>query len=203
MSNARGYTLLETMVVVAVMGGIFAITGTVLVRSAKVWHAEETFAAVSNGMRDAAMAISRDLQFARLEADLTQTPPVIGVTLGKGDIQFQMPQSADGNAWSPVVMFRLNNEDKNGNLRLDSGEDLDQDGILDRCIERVQDIDGDGKYEGDGEVRVVARGIDRLSFQQEPGSTLIEVAIEARVPDPGRENVPQVQSNRFSVRVSN
>jgi len=206
MNNTRaGYTLIEIMVVAGVLAGLFAITGAVLVQSAKVWQNEQTYASVSAGMRDAALAITRELEFARLEPDIAAVPPVSGVTIGdtKGTITFQTPASADGTVWNPPVTFQLRSEDLNGNLALDSGEDLDQNRVLDRVIERRQDINGDKKIRGSDEVRVIARGIDRLSFLREPNSAWVEVAIEARVVDPGRAGTAQSQISRFSVRVKN
>jgi len=206
MNNARsGYTLIEIMVVAGVLAGLFAITGTVLVQSAKVWQNEQTYASVSASMRDGALAITRELEFARLEADIASVPPVMGVTIGesKGSISFQLPASADGAAWAPPVTFQLRSEDLNDNLLLDTGEDFDQNGVLDRVIERRQDVNGDKKFVGAEEVRVVARGVDRLTFLREPGSAWVEVAIESRAADPGRAGTAQSQISRFSVRVKN
>jgi len=203
-SRTLGYTLLEVTVVSAVMVGMFAVTGTVLVRTAKVWRAEEAFAEVSQGLRNASMALSRELEIAGLEADLTATPPTIGLTIGEDadSVKFHLPASARGGAWSAPVTYRLRNEDLDGDLELDSDEDVDKNGVLDRVIERLQDADGNGVITP-AETRVVARNVDELKLVRRPGTPWVDVTIVSRSQDAGRAGAIVSQSSSISVMVKN
>ena len=199
-----GHTLVEVAIVSAVMAGMFAATGTVLVRTAKVWRAEEAFAEVSQGLRNASMSVSRELEMAGLEADLTATPPTKGLTIGADadSIEFHMPAAAVGGVWSAPVMFRLRNEDVDRDLELDSDEDVDRNGVLDRVVERLQDSDGNGTVTP-AETRVVARNVDQLRFELRPGTPWVDVTMVSRYRDLGRGGAILSQTNTISVMVKN
>ncbi|MFM1921678.1 MAG: hypothetical protein RLZZ303_3312 [Candidatus Hydrogenedentota bacterium] len=204
-SKSPGFTLIETLITVAILGGIFAITGTVMVRSAKAWRAQQAYAQVTGALRDATLAISQELEAAAAIDDSTLTPPIKGASIGADgrSISFHTPRSLDGKSWSNLVEIRLRNEDKNGDLKLSGKEDEDGNDYLDRVIERLEDLNGDGEFGGPGETRILARGIDRLSFAREEDSRKVTVLVEARYPDLGMQSRTLSEEQRFTVVIRN
>lgn len=201
----RGFTLVETIITAGLLGVLFAITGTVLVRTVGAWRVQEAYTQVTAGLRDATLAISQELEAAATEDDSTLSPPVKGIVIaadGK-QVTYQVPTSLDGKTWSKPIQIRVRSEDLNKNLLLDPKEDTDGNGFLDRVIERLEDIDGNGDYSGPGETRVIARGIDSLTFVHDKGSRKVNVTVAARIADLSAAKRTQSASQEFSVVVRN
>jgi prepilin-type N-terminal cleavage/methylation domain-containing protein len=204
-SRQRGFTLVETIITTGLLGVMFVITGTVLVRTVGAWRMQEAYTQVSAGLRDATLAISQELEAAATEDDSTLNPPVKGIAVaadGKS-VTYQVPSSLDGKTWSKPIQIRLRTEDSNLNLTLDSKEDLDGNGFLDRVIERLEDLDGNGDYSSPGETRIMARGIDSLSFVREKGSRKMAVTVAARYADLSAVKRTQSAKSEFTVVVRN
>ena len=190
----------------AVLTVMFTVTSAVIVSTAKSWRAAEAYASVTRGQRDTALAIGQHLEQAKYEPDLTASPPVNGVSISESgeEIRFHLPASADGKTWSSEIRIRLRNEDQNGNLVNDLGEDYDRNGVLDRVVERLENLDDDEKsFSGPGETRVLARGVSGLNFNMEPGSRWVNVAVTAEARDLGRAGAIVSEVSRFRVLVRN
>ena len=201
----KGYTLIEMMVTSALLTGMFAITGTVLVRTVQAWRMQEAYTGVTAGLRDATLAITQELESAALKDDSSLSPPVKGLTVSPDTISvtYQVPMSLDGTTWSNPITIRLRTEDKNLNLKMDGKEDEDGNGFLDRVIERLEDLNGDKEYTKEGETRILARGIDRLTFAKSKDGSKIDVTVAARFADLSNVQRTLSEENVFTVAVRN
>lgn len=203
--NRHGFTLVETMITITLLSAMFAITGTVMVRMAGSWRAQQAYTQVTGALRDATLALSSEIEAAAFEDNSTIAPPIKGLSLDKSgtSVSYQVPLSLDGKTWSNVIVIRLRSEDRNMNLQLDKGEDEDGNGFLDRVIERLEDLDGDGAYKSPGETRILAKGIDKLTFKREENSRKISVIVTSRYPDLGKAKHVLAEEQTFSVVVRN
>lgn len=204
-SLKHGFTLIETIVTAGLLGVLFAITGTVLVRTMGAWRMQEAYTQVTAGLRDATLAISQELEAAATEDNSTLNPPVKGLSIaadGKS-VTYQVPLSLDGQTWSKPIQIRLRSEDTNSNLLLDGKEDLDGNGFLDRVLERLEDLDGNGDYSSPGETRILARGIDNVTFTHDKGSRKVSVMVAARYADLSAAKRTQSAKSDFTVVVRN
>jgi len=177
-----GYTLLEISIVVALLASVFLMTGTVMIRGMQVVAMQDAYADISDALRFAAMSVTNEVCDAVLD-NLPGNTSVKGLTIeGKEATQlnFQRPISLDGLKATGVISIAVRNEDLNGDLELDKGEDADKNGALDRVLERLEDLDGDGNYNSPGERKVLARDIDAVYFARDPGSRQINVTVVAR-----------------------
>lgn len=184
MRSNGGYTLLEVAVATSVMAGMFLASGTVLASSVKSWRAAESYAAATASVRNATLSIAHELESASLLGIKTLDPPVIPVSLGRGaaSVSFQQPLALDGETWTGAITIRFRTEDRNANMRLDPGEDLDGNGVLDRAIEIQEDLDGNGDFDGAGETRRLANGVDALRFELDTDTATLVVDVTARYP---------------------
>lgn len=198
-----GFTLLEIMVVVALLSVLLLTVGTVWLNAFSVWEVQDDFALTNAALRDSSSTIADEVRLSTRFDLPSALPPVIGLTV-EGDpptsVTFQKPLTPDGLQWTVPITFRLYNEDVNGDLRLDASEDLNQNGLLDRVIERLEDKDGNGVYDAPGEARIVARGIDNLVFTLN-GDKLDMIITARRKSD--RRNVLQEHSFNSSITLIN
>jgi prepilin-type N-terminal cleavage/methylation domain-containing protein len=190
--HSRGLTLLEISIVMALMTVIMLVTAVVLVRSARTWREQERFVEVSATLRQAALVLQRELAVAALD----HRP-------GGSRVTFQRPLSMDGAEWTRPITFRLRNEDKNANLALDGDEDEDSNGLLDRVLERVEDVNGDGDYDDVTETKVLCRNLDGLIFDRENNSRTLNVTLIARTRLRSEARVPDEIRHTFTVFVRN
>lgn len=177
-----GYTLLEVSMVVGLMSVLFLITGSVMIRGMQVVAMQDAYADVSDALRVSALTVTNEICDAVLD-DIPGNSLVSGLVIeGKEgtSVAFQRPLTLDGLKATGRITLRTRNEDSNGNLLLDKGEDADLNGTLDRVLERLEDIDGDGKYESPGEQRILARNVDAVYFSREVGSRQLGVTVVAR-----------------------
>lgn len=178
----KGYTLLELSIVVGMTTVLGVISGTVMIRGLQVVGIQNAYADVSDAMRTAALSLSNELALGVLN-DIPGNALLKGLKIdpkAADSITFQLPLALDGLKASRSITVRVRNEDVNGNLIMDDDEDTNKNGILDRVLERLEDINGDGLYDQPGETRVLASNIDKVSFQQDPGSRQIHVTVLAR-----------------------
>lgn len=182
MKHNAGYTLLEMSIVLGLVSALFLMSGTVMIKGMQVVATQNAFADVSEALRMSSLTLTSELASAVLD-DVPGVNTVKGLSIGgtKADsLVFQRPLGLDGLTFSSPVTLRVRNEDTNGNLTLDTGEDLDKNGVLDRVLERTEDTNGDGKFDQPGETRILARNIDSATFDRQPGSHKITVTVNAR-----------------------
>ena len=178
----KGYTLLELSIVVGMTTVLGVISGTVMIRGMQVVGIQNAYADVSEAMRTSALTLSNELSLGVLN-DIPGNALLKGLLIdpkAASSITYQVPLALDGLKASPAITVRVRNEDTNKNLILDDDEDVDKNGVLDRVLERVEDLDGDGTYDQPGETRVLARNVDSITFRKDPGSRRIHVTIMAR-----------------------
>lgn len=147
----KGFTLLELTVSMGILG-VVAMLGMVAVRaSASTVATTEALGHVQSCVRDTMRVIQDELQMSAKRSNPALTPPLqtaqINVNPAAGapvELVFQTPVDLSGQRWSRAVRYRFIYEDANNNNRLDPNEDTDRNGILTRCILRMQDRNGDG-----------------------------------------------------------
>lgn len=162
----RGFSLIEMSIAGAMLSLLMVSLFGMVSRNLQAWRLEESMTLVNTALRDAETAISKELIDAALENDATAG--ISGIVITPGSIVFQKPLSVDGLLWSTPITIQIRNEDTDGDLLLSPGEDLDENGILDRVIERLQDgVAGqppDGDFDDPGERRILGREVGALTY---------------------------------------
>ncbi|MBN2310853.1 MAG: prepilin-type N-terminal cleavage/methylation domain-containing protein [Candidatus Hydrogenedentes bacterium] len=168
----QGFTLLELMISLSILAVIGALGLVALNSSTSAMAVSQAKGDVQRGVRDVVLAMSRELQLASNNGDASLSPPLVPVAIVDNpatgspvEVVFQVPADGTGRVWSRAIRFRFENEDTNGNARLDSGEDLNGDGLLQRRVMRLQDRNGDGDFSDGGEQSPVG-GFNNLSNVQ-------------------------------------
>lgn len=143
----KGYTMLETMVATSILT-IVSLLGFIVLKSSND-AAQLTTAKVDvqNNLRDTMNALTRELRegVTATTTELTGAPEGLFAVKIEGEgseIVFQIPEPQPAEtqiSYSTPIRFSLQNEDENGNGKLDPGEDTNEDGVLNRRIVRVQD----------------------------------------------------------------
>lgn len=163
--NTHGHSLLEVMVSTAILTVVSLLGFIVLQSSTSSAQLSSAKVDVQNDLRDTMAVLAGTLREGVTQAttEATGAPPdlaPVSVSEDGDAITIQVPEPAPGEAmfeYSTPITFWLENEDANGNGRLDPGEDTNEDGVLTRRIVRTQD----------GENRPVAsaRNIDEVTFE--------------------------------------
>ncbi len=164
--STPGFSLMELMVAMAVFSVIMVVSSVVWVSALNLWEAEQSQGELTSGLRSTAWRMSQELASAVAADRASLEPPVAGLIIDPGPgaaITFQKPLSTDETQWSGLITIRHRNEDENGNLKRDYGEDLDENGVADRVVERLEDLNGDGAFTGSGETTVLGRSIDAMA----------------------------------------
>lgn len=189
----------------ALLSVIMLMTSIVLVRTMRTWREQERFVTVSAALRESALVIQRELSEAALEDLDDFDVKVAGIAMRPGGsrVTFQRPLSLDGARWTRPVTLGLRNEDRNANLRLDGDEDEDANGTLDRLLERMEDLNGDGDFDDELETRVLCRNLDGLIITREKESRKVEVTLIARSLLQEGSRTPKEIRHTFSVFVRN
>lgn len=203
-SNSKGFTLLELSMAMAISSMLILAMAGILNRSIDTWEQEEDHAMVNQSLRVAEMDIRNALMTASLLGDVTQAPPVQAVTLNANPgtaVTMQRPLAIDGTAWTNPITIRLRNEDINGNLLLDGGEDVDNDGALNRVVERLEDINNDGDFNDNGETRTLSTNVDALTFTL--NGSIMTVTMLSRRPIDDGANVIATDNLAFTVPILN
>jgi len=144
--NNSGHTMLEVMVSTAILTVVSLLGFIVVQSSASSAQLANAKVDVQNNLRDTMAVLASELRegvtLATTEA--TGAPENLDPVAVAGEghlIVFQVPVPVAGEAmfaYSTPITFSLENEDANGNGRLDDGEDTNEDGVLTRRVVRTQ-----------------------------------------------------------------
>lgn len=154
----RGFTLLELMIVISILTFIGMFSYIALQSSTVAMATAAAKADVMDELRGTMFIMKQQLQMAAKKGDDSLDPILEDVEIVENptegspiEIRFQIPLDDTGVTWSEQIRFRFVNEDLNDNGYLDSGEDLNGDGMLTQQIFRIQDVNGDGYIDPDNE----------------------------------------------------
>ncbi|MCC6489264.1 MAG: prepilin-type N-terminal cleavage/methylation domain-containing protein [Candidatus Hydrogenedentes bacterium] len=195
--NSRGFTLVELVISMAILA-IISVLGVVALQTSTTSMATaESKADVQDNVRDVLAAMTRELQMASKVSDDSLTPPLDAVAVNANpaagsptELVFQIPTSGSGRNWSRAIRYRYINEDANENGRLDSGEDLDSDGVLSRRIVRIQDLNADGDTADTGETMPVGGANDLSGVQFARTGDVITITLTSEKFLSGRRSDP-------------
>ena len=143
----RGFTLIELTVSISIIS-IVALLGLVVIKSSsETVSVAHTKGEVQGALRDVMAAMTSELELAKAQPPMITTdqyPTIVNIAVStdKKSVTFQRPV-ADSNGtwqWSTSIVYKLENEDTGTtpNGKLDTGEDTNADGILNRRIVRIQ-----------------------------------------------------------------
>lgn len=162
--NNNGHTMVEIMISMSILTIVSLLGFIVIQTSASSAQMANAKVDVQNNLRDSMAVLASELRegVTAPTTEATGAPedlaPVAVSNEGK-QITFQVPEPASGEdmfAYSTPISFWLQNEDANGNGRLDEGEDTNEDGVLTRRIVRTQD--------GENTPVAGAQNIDQATF---------------------------------------
>jgi len=181
-----GFTLLELMIVMALLS-VFGILAFVAVSGAtEATVLADAKTRTQSDLRQVVLLMSSELQLASKTPNNALTPPLQAVRVNRDinanspvEIVFQRPLDGSGTNWSRPVRFRFFTEDLNNNAILDAGEDVDGDGVLSRRILRLEDLNGDGTFDGPGETVQVGTANDLAEVDFQIDGDLITITATA------------------------
>ena len=134
-----GFTLLELTVSMAILTVVGLLTFVVTATSTSAAGVAEAKELAQASVRNAMTVMAAELSLASKKTNNALVPPLQALTVvSPTEIRFQVPADINGITWSAPITYRFVNEDKNGNGRLDHGEDTDGDKGLTRHIVRIQ-----------------------------------------------------------------
>lgn len=208
--NNAGHTMLEVMVSMAILSVVSLLGFIVLQSSYSSAQLANAKVDVQNNLRDTMAVLISELREGVTETTTNKTgapEDLDPVTLGEGgrSITFQVAVPTTGEAlftYSTPITFALQNEDLNGNGRLDPDEDQNEDGALTRRIVRTQD----------GETTPVAGAstIDGVEFtlieNQAAGSddlTTVQITLRGSKRYGGGDGKPVIAEMTSNVRLVN
>ncbi len=203
-SNNKGFTLLELSMAMSLSSLLILSVAGILNRSMDTWAQEEDHATVNQSLRVAEMSIRNTLISASLLGDISQAPPIQALTLNANPgtaVTVQQPLATDGTVWTSPITIQLRNEDANANLLLEPGEDLNNNGVLDRVVERLQDINGDGDFLDNGETRTLSNNVDVMTLTL--NGTVMTVNLVSRRPIDDAANMFATDNLTFTVPIMN
>lgn len=142
----NGHTMVEVMVSMGILSVVSLLGFIVLQSSTSSAQLANAKVDVQNNLRDTVSVLSSELREGVTEITTEKTGAPEGlVPVAIGDegrsITFQVPEPVSGEAlfaYSTPITFSLENEDANGNGRLDPDEDTNGDGGLTRRMLRSQ-----------------------------------------------------------------
>jgi len=203
-SNSKGYTLLELSMAMALSSLLILTVAGVLNRSMNTWEQEEDHAMVNQSLRAAEINIRNSLMTASLLGDVSQVPAIQPLTQNANpgtSVTIQQPLAIDGTVWTNPITIQLRNEDANANLLLEPGEDLNNNGALDRVVERLEDINQDGDFNDPGEIRTLSTNVDVLTFTL--NGQIMTVNLVSRRPIDDAANMIATDNLTFTVPILN
>ena len=169
MRDWDGFSLVELMIAVAILS-IVSVLGWIALQTSTQQTALATAqSAVQQDVRAVAMLIGEELEVASASDRETLDPAVTGVKINapckadsgglvenggipcETEVVVEIPPEVDGAPWRKV-RIRYVNEDEDSDGELDSGEDLNYDGRLNRGFFRIEDRDGDGSVSQSGDM---------------------------------------------------
>lgn len=145
--NNHGHTMVEVMISTAILTVVSLLGFIVLQTSTSSAQLANAKVEVQNNLRDTMLTLSRELRegVTELTTKKTGAPEDLYAIKLDGDgkvLTFQTPVAGEGDilyTYSTPITFSLQNEDLNGNGKLDDGEDANGDGVLTRRVVRTQD----------------------------------------------------------------
>lgn len=145
--NNNGHTMVEVMISTAILTVVSLLGFIVLQTSNSSAQLANAKIEVQNNLRDTMLAVTRDLRqgVTNLTTNKTGSPENLfpaQVAEDNKSITFQVPVEGENivlYTYSTPITYSLENEDLNGNGRLDDGEDTNGDGVLTRRLIRTQD----------------------------------------------------------------
>lgn len=194
----QGFTLLELLISMAILTVFMLLGGLAVQMSITSVDTAEAAGMVQAEVRNVLQAVSAELALSAKRGNDALTPPLQDVTITENpapnapiELVFQVPLDDVGRTWSNPIRYRFVTEDANGNARLDPGEDSNGNGRLDRCIERIQDRNGDGDADDPGE-RTVLAGANNLNDVRfaRVGNEIVVTVEATRLP--GRQRIRPV-----------
>jgi prepilin-type N-terminal cleavage/methylation domain-containing protein len=218
--KSHGFTLLELVIALSITSIVGALAFVAMATSAQSAEIADAKAEAMDNVRNVMESMTRELEMASTRDNPGLDPPLEPITVVTNpdnpnfpvELVFQVPADPSGQTYSQPIRYRYFNEDTNGDGTLNSWEDADDDHILDRIIQRVQDINGDGDTDDDGEVRTVgaANNISGLQFQlvdsagtPDPDGNMLEIAIVSERSFDNRPNNPVRVVLRSRVHLQN
>lgn len=147
--SEQGFTLLELMMAMAVMGVVALISGSVYVSTYRSTLINGATSDLQREVRDVLSALNAEVQFAVKPARPGLTLPAgaqaIEVSPDGRTVTYVVPTDLTGQNFSAPITIRFETEDlptgagMPGNAVLDPGEDLNGDGILNRHLVITRD----------------------------------------------------------------
>ncbi len=149
-----GFTLLELVIAMGILSIVTLLMFMATATSTGTVNVADAERAAQQAVRDAMNIITRELELAAREDDTTISPITGGVQgvrvvqnpalpAGRIEIVYQTPLAGNNttNEFNFPRRIRHINEDLNGNLQLDPGEDTNGNGRLDMRLEILRDGD--------------------------------------------------------------
>lgn len=173
--KSKGFSLLELMIATGILTIVIGIGYVAITASAASADLAEAEGLALQSLRDTLDVMADEVQYAARWDDNSVNPPILGAAVNEDpaanspvELVFQVPAGATPQTWGPPITYRFIHEDSVpdgedvGNGVLDDGEDLDGNGLLDRHILRLQDLNGDGDTDDAGESRRIG-GANQVS----------------------------------------
>jgi prepilin-type N-terminal cleavage/methylation domain-containing protein len=197
----QGFTLTEILIVAALMSVISLLGLTALRASGTSLKLTQAQALAQEDVRAVLTEMTRELEMA-VKHVREDAPAVTGLEIRLAEPSPLDARDADARVvrelvfcratldplapWSGPITYQFINEDTNRNGLLDGAEnDLDLNRRPTSIILRLEDLNGDGAFDGPGETRIVgaAQSITDLSFAYD--GTVLTITVEATRVVPG------------------
>ncbi len=147
----NGFTLVELILASAILVIVSLLGFTAVQSSSRSININQSTSRVQDDARNVMLALTQEIEFAVKPAamGLVLPPGVVGIEVRDNgrSVTFQIPTDNTFTRFSAPITFRFETEDalienepgyEFGNALLDAGEDLNNDGVLNRRIVRVQ-----------------------------------------------------------------
>ena len=180
----HGFTLLELMMAMAVLGVVALISGSVYVSTYRSTLINRAASDLQREVRDALSALNAEVQFAVKAARPGLTLPTgaqaIAVSSDGRSVTYVVPTDLTGQNFSAPITIVFETEDtpvpenpaeEFGNALLDSGEDQNGDGILNRRL--VITRDDENRALG------AANALADVQFSLSPDGSMLIVTVTA------------------------
>ena len=189
-----GFTLIELSISFGLMAVLLLLVFVPIQMSTSATSMAMAKDKSQGSVRDVVQSLRRELEMATDGGSVplgvfgaTVTQDGADVALGNPGNEFtvQIPlvitpdTAAD---WSSAITYQFINEDDNGNGRRDAGEaDDDGNGVLSRRLVRLQDLDGNGNFNGVGETRVLdaANSFANITFTLNADNDMVTINLTA------------------------
>lgn len=197
----HGFTLLEVLIVAALLAVVFLLGLTALQSSGASVNLSRAQALVQQDVRAVLNEMAHELEMAakttrddrkgveglRIESPTPEEPNAEDIDLTViRELVFQRPSNNDPNVWTSPIIYRFINEDTNKNGLLDPNEsDLDFNDRATSVIQRLEDLNQDGLYDGPGEERIIGSAQTITDVQFTFDGDMLTVMVEATRVIPG------------------